>query len=82
MMMVDYPSWLLSISDILDGSETTVKSLGEKAELLQFWKMLSGFVDASSDERRVDLVGSRVVEDPREGAALLQVSIFRSSPLR
>ena len=53
---------------------TTVASLRETRELLQFWRVLAGFVTASSsnDGRRVDLLGCRVVESPREGAALLK----------
>ena len=53
---------------------TTAASLKETRELLQFWRVLAGFVAASSsnDGRRVDLLGCRVVESPREGAALLK----------
>jgi len=41
--------------------------------LLQFWRLLSSCVSPSgSDGRRVDLIGCRVVEAPREGAALLK----------
>ena len=40
---------------------------------LQFWRVLSGCVSSGgSDGRRVDLLSCRVVEAPREGAALLK----------
>ena len=59
---------------LLEGSTTTTETLSGNPELLQFWRVLSGMVTASStnDGRRVDLLGCRVVEAPREGAALLK----------
>lgn len=59
---------------LLDGFVTTPERLAENSELLQFWKVLSASVTLSStnDGRRVDLLGCRVVESPREGAALLK----------
>jgi hypothetical protein len=62
------------IADILDGNLTTAEKLQEKGEMLQFWRVLSGCVAASglNDGKRVDLIGCRVVEAPREGALLLK----------
>ncbi len=59
---------------ILESSETTPQRLREKGELLQFWRVIAGCVVASGmqDGRRVDLLGCRVCEAPREGAALLK----------
>lgn len=45
-------------------------------EVGQFWRVLAGCVAANgvADGRRVDLLGCRVVEAPKDGAALLKVS--------
>ena len=54
-----YPTVLnLPAAALLEGSTTSTESLGEKGELLQFWRVLSGCVAASgTDGRRVDLIG-------------------------
>ena len=59
---------------LLEGSTTTPEKLAEKGETSQFWKVLSGCLSAtpSNGGRRVDLLGCRVVEAPREGASLLR----------
>ena len=61
---------------LLDGLTTTPEKLQEKGELLQFWRVLAACAapNGTQDGRRVDLLGSRVVEAPRDGAALLKVS--------
>ena len=62
---------------LLDGLTTTPEKLQEKGELLQFWRVLAACAAPSgtNDGRRVDLLGSRVVEAPRDGAALLKVGL-------
>ncbi|KXZ49193.1 hypothetical protein GPECTOR_22g783 [Gonium pectorale] len=59
---------------LLEGSGTSPDKLATKTELSQFWRVLAGCVALSgtADGRRVDLLGCRVVEAPREGAALLK----------
>ena len=68
------PKLIPPLLALLEGSTTTPETLSGSPELLQFWRVLSGMVTASStnDGRRVDLLGCRVVEAPREGAALLK----------
>ena len=62
--------------DLLEGSSTSPDRLQVKGELSQFWRVLAGCVapNGVNDGRRVDLLGCRVLEAPREGAALLKVS--------
>ncbi|GFR52147.1 hypothetical protein Agub_g14662 [Astrephomene gubernaculifera] len=59
---------------LLEGAGTSPEKLATKTELSQFWRVLSGCVALSgtADGRRIDLLGCRVVEAPREGAALLK----------
>ncbi|GIL75161.1 hypothetical protein Vretimale_7844 [Volvox reticuliferus] len=59
---------------LLEGAGTSPEKLASKTELSQFWRVLAGCVALSSaaDGRRVDLLGCRIVEAPREGAALLK----------
>lgn len=59
---------------VLARHETTPNALRAKGELLQFWRVIAGCVAANAgrDGRRVDLLGCRVIEAPREGAALLK----------
>eukprot|EP00198_Chlamydomonas_reinhardtii_P001931 XP_001691267.1 predicted protein [Chlamydomonas reinhardtii] len=59
---------------LLEGSSTTPEKLATKTELSQFWRVLAGCVALSgtADGRRIDLLGCRLVEAPREGAALLR----------
>ncbi|GLC66131.1 hypothetical protein PLESTF_000388200 [Pleodorina starrii] len=60
---------------LLEGCGTSPDKLATKSELSQFWRVLAGCVALSGgggDGRRVDLLGCRVVEDPRIGAALLK----------
>ncbi|EFJ49749.1 hypothetical protein VOLCADRAFT_89515 [Volvox carteri f. nagariensis] len=59
---------------LLEGAGTSPEKLASKTELSQFWRVLAGCVALSgtSDGRRIDLLGCRVVEAPREGAALLK----------
>ena len=59
---------------LLEGSSTTPEKLAEGGELLQFWRVLAGCVTTNgpTDGRRVDLLGCRVVEAPRDGATLLR----------
>jgi hypothetical protein len=62
---------------LLEGNTSTAEKLANGGgELGQFWRVLAGCVTASdiADGRRVDLLGCRVVEAPRDGAALLKVS--------
>lgn len=65
--LASWKPFSLSFLALLEGSTTT-------PEILQFWKVLSGCLSAtpSNGGRRVDLLGCRVVEAPREGAALLR----------
>ncbi|KAL6755360.1 hypothetical protein V8C86DRAFT_2679704 [Haematococcus lacustris] len=62
---------------LLEGCETSVDKLAGGGELAQFWRVLAGCVAANeaAEGRRVDLLGCRVVEAPREGAALLKVTV-------
>lgn len=59
---------------LLEGATTSPEKLAQKSELSQFWRVLAGCVALSgaADGRRVDLLGCRVVEAPRQGAALLK----------
>ncbi|GLI62112.1 hypothetical protein VaNZ11_004645 [Volvox africanus] len=59
---------------LLEGAGTSPEKLASKTELSQFWRVLAGCVALSgtADGRRVDLLGCRIVEAPREGAALLK----------
>lgn len=59
---------------MLDGATTNSEKLQQKGELSQFWRVLAGCVTPNgvNDGRRIDLLGCRVVEAPRDGAALLK----------
>jgi hypothetical protein len=59
---------------LLEGAGTSPEKLAAKSELSQFWRVLSGCVALSgtADGRRIDLLGCRLAEAPREGAALLR----------
>ncbi|GIL51045.1 hypothetical protein Vafri_7151 [Volvox africanus] len=59
---------------LLEGAGTSAEKLASKTELSQFWRVLAGCVALSgtADGRRIDLLGCRIVEAPREGAALLK----------
>lgn len=52
-----------------------------KGELLQFWRVLASCARLSglNDGRRVDLLACRVVEAPRDGAALLKELWMRTA---
>jgi hypothetical protein len=70
---------------LLEGNTSTAEKLANGGgELGQFWRVLAGCVTASdiADGRRVDLLGCRVVEAPRDGAALLKVSASESNRKR
>ncbi|KAG2482802.1 hypothetical protein HYH03_018292 [Edaphochlamys debaryana] len=59
---------------LLEGAGTAPDKLLTKTELSQFWRVLAGCVALSgtADGRRIDLLGCRVCEAPREGAQLLK----------
>ncbi|KAG2428984.1 hypothetical protein HXX76_011228 [Chlamydomonas incerta] len=59
---------------LLEGASTNPEKLATKTELSQFWRVMAGCVALSgtADGRRIDLLGCRLVEAPREGAALLR----------
>ena len=61
------------MTDILDGSVTSTATLKDGKEILNFWKVLSGCVVNAEMGPQIDLIGCRVVEDPKKGAELLRM---------
>lgn len=60
---------------LLENQTTSADKIKTKGEMAQFWRVVAGCVQTAAggyDGRRVDLLGCRVVEAPREGAALLK----------
>ena len=63
-------------SGLLEGCTTSADKLCSSDELAKFWRVLAGYLGTpgpTGEGGRIDLVGCRVLEVPREGDALLKV---------